>query len=210
MKEPSDKVRRVLNLLMEQIAQGLLYFYCARSLDKAFQQSGLMMRSYFFSVVYHAAMNEAVLALSRVMKEHKDSVTIHYLFNLVESEQHLLALDGPETVRRSVADHKSRLEKYQVLIESALEQRDRRGAHLDRKHVNTPSDVFKYPQGVNVSQLQECFVEVLDILNFYARYYDEAFVLSHLESAIEGDVDILLRWMREHGRPEEWIRPPVF
>ena len=209
MRELREKVKEAQDLLFGQITQGLVYFYCARSLHKAFQESQLMKMSYFFFGVYRAVVREAILALSRIMKEHKDSITIRYLFNLVENNPRLFSPDSPESVGRSVASHRVRLEKYGSLIESVCEQRDRVGAHLDRKHVNNPSDLFAHPQGVNLTELGECLLEILDILNFYAGYYGNEFDASSLERAIAGDVDILLKWMSEHGRPEEWIRPPV-
>lgn len=210
MKESREKVEKVQDLLFDQIVQSLLYFYCARSLHEAFRQSELMKRSYFFFAVYQAAVSEAILALSRILKEHKDSITIHYLFNLAENEPRLFSSDSPETVRSSVAAHRARLEEYGPLIDSVIEQRDRVGAHLDRRHVNNPSDLFAHPHGVNLTEVGECLREVLDILNLYARYYGKEFRASHLERAVAGDVDILLKWMKQHGRPEEWIRPPVF
>jgi CRISPR/Cas system-associated endoribonuclease Cas2 len=204
------KVQEVLDLLFGQVTQGLLYFYCAQSLVEAFQQSTLMQRSYFFFTVYEAAVREAILALSKLTRIHRDSITVYYLFNLVEHNPRLLSSDSPESVRASVADHKGRLGKYGPLIESVREQRDRVVAHLDKRHVTNPSDLFAHPEGVNLTELGECLREVLDILNIYAGYYGSEFRASHLESFISGDVDILLKWMREHGRPEEWIRPPVF
>lgn len=210
MERLREKVKEVQNLLFSQTKQGLVYFYCARSLHKAFQESQLMKASYFFFGAYQAAGSEATLALARIMKEHPDSITIHYLFNLVEKNPRLFSPDNPESVRQAVAAHRRQLKKYELLIESVCEQRDRVGAHLDRKHVNNPSDLFTHLQGVNLTDLGECLGAVLDVLNFYASYYGYEFDPSHLESAIVGDVDILFKWMREHGRPEEWVRPPVF
>lgn len=210
MEKLRKTIEEVQNFLFGQITQGLVYFYCAWSLHKAFQESQFMKTSYFFFGVYQAAVREAIMALARIMKEHPDSITIYYLFNLLEKRPHLFSPDSPESVGQAVAGHKARLEKYGPLIESVCEQRDRVGAHLDRKHVNNPSDLFAHPQGVNLTELGECLWEVLDVLNFYAGYYGNEFDPSNLESAIVGDVDILLKWMSKHGRPKEWIRPPVF
>jgi hypothetical protein len=210
MKKLRERIREVQDLLFGQITQGLTYFYCARSLYRGFRESQLMKNSYFFFGVYEAAKREAVLALARIVKEHPDSITIYYLFNLLENNPRLLSSDSPGSVRRAVAEHRAQLKKYEPLIGSVCEQRDRVGAHLDRKHVNNPSDLFAYPQGVNLTELGECLWEVLDILNFYAGYYGNKFDPSNLEGAIAGDVDILLKWMVEYGKPGEWIRPPVF
>lgn len=210
MKKLRERVKEVQDLLFGQITQGLAYFYCAQSLYRGFRESQLMKNSYFFFGVYEAAKREAILALARIMKEHPDSITIHYLFNLLENNPRLLSSDNSESMRRAVAGHRAQLEKYEPLIESVCEQRDRVLAHLDRKHVNNPSDLFAYSQGVNLTELGDCLWEVLDVLNFYAGYYGNEFDPSNLEGAIAGDVDILLKWMRECGKPEEWIRPPVF
>jgi len=205
------KVEGVLDLLFGQVMQGLLYFYCAQSLHEAFQQCPLMERSYFFFTVYHAALREAILALSRLTREHKDSITIYYLFNLVEHNPRLFSQDGPESLPTSLAAIKARLDKYGPLIESVREQRDQVLAHLDRKHVNNPSDLFAHPGGVNPTELGECLRELSGILNvFDADLYGKEFTVSHLQSFVSGDVDVLLRWMHEHGKPGEWIRPPVF
>jgi hypothetical protein len=210
MKKLRERVKEVQDLLFGQITQGLAYFYCAQSLYRGFRESQLMKNSYLFFGVYEATKREAILALARIMKEHPDSITIHYLFNLLENNPRLLSSDNSESVRRVVAGHRAQLEKYEPLIESVCEQRDRVLAHLDRKHVNNPSDLFAYPQGVNLTELGECLWKVLDVLNFYAGYYGNEFDPSNLEGAIAEDVDILLKWMREYGKPDEWTRSPVF
>lgn len=209
MKEPSEKVADVLDHLFVLVREGLVYFYCAQSLHRALQQNQLMKRSYFFYGVYQAAVREAILTLSKLASEHRDSITVYYLFNLVEHNPSLFSSDSPESVRASVADHKARLDKYRPLIESVREQRDRVIAHLDRRHVNNPSDLFTHTEGVKLTELGECMREVLDILNVYAGYYEREFRASYLEGFISGDVHILLNWMHEHGKPGEWIRPPV-
>lgn len=169
-----------------------------------------MKESYFFFGVYRATVREAVLTLARIMKEHPDSITIYYLFNLLESNPHLFSPHSPEDLRQTVADHKARLEKYESLIESISEQRDRVIAHLDRKHVNDPSHLFAHPHGVNLTELGKCLWEVLDILNSYAVYSGREFDPGNLRNAIAGDVGILLRWMSEYAEPGEWKRPPMF
>lgn len=208
MEDLHEKVKKVQKFLFGQITQGLGYFYCARSLHQAFQRNRFMRASNFFYWAYQATEREAIMALARIIKEHPDSITIDYLFNLVENNPHLFSPDNPGSVRQAVANHRARLEKYQSLIESVCEQRDRVGAHLDKKHVNNPADLFVHPQGVNLTELGDCLWEVLDILNFYADYYGTEFDPSNLESAIAGDVDILMRWMSEYGKPGEWIMPP--
>jgi hypothetical protein len=206
-----ERIKKVLNLLFGQVMQGLIYFYCARSLDKARQESQLMEGSYFFFGVYRATIREAVFALSRIMIEHKDGITIHYLFNLVEQNARQLSQEDHEGVRNSVSSYKVHLQKYATLIESVREQRDRVAAHLDRKHVNNPSALFLHLEGVLLPELGKCLWEILDILNFYASYYgDGRYNVSDLKGAIEGEVNILLGWMQEHGRQEDWKRPPLF
>jgi hypothetical protein len=211
MMEPYERVKEVLNRLFGQTMQGLIYFHCARSLHRAFQESQIMTESYFFFGVYRAAMREATLALSRIMREHKDSITIYYLFNLIEDNAQLFSADDPEGLRQSVIDQKNQLEMHRVLIDSVSEQRNRVMAHLDRKHINAPADLFSHPDGVNLPELEKCLWEILDVLNFYAGYYGTGkFDVSDLESAITEEVDILLRWMRKYGRQEEWEKRALF
>jgi hypothetical protein len=210
VKDSPEKIQEIIDRLFGQLVQGTIYFYCSKSLHEAFQEGGLIRWSYLFNGVYLASVNEAVLALSRVVIEDESSITIHYLFNYAEHNPRLFSSQEIEDVRRSAETHKKRLQKYEQLIQSVKEQRDRVLAHLDKKHVNDPSALFSYPQGVNLTELGECLQELLDIFNFYAGYYDRGFDPGHLKEAISGDVDVLLRWMKEYGKPEEWIRHPVF
>lgn len=210
MKDSREKVEMILDFLFGQLLQGLLYFQCSKSLHNAFQGSDLVKLSYFFAAVYRASLREAVLALARLVIDHRDSITIHYLLNYAENNSSLFSSVNPEEVRNAVKSHKVQLKKYEPLIESVREQRDRVLAHLDRKHINNPADLFLHPQGVNLTEVEECFQKVLEILNFYGGYYGREFNPKNLEKAVQGDVDILVGWMKEYGRPEEWVRPPVF
>lgn len=212
MANPSDreKVEKVLERLMLEISQGLLCLYCAESVYEGSQRSPLMRQSWFFRTVQDATMRGAILALAKLTKKHKDSISVHYLFNLVDQNPRALCSDSPDTLRECVADHRATLDRFEGLIDSACEYRDRVVAHLDRKHVTQPSDVFAHPKGVNLTELGECLGQVLSIVNHYAGYYDKQFSLDHLKSFISGDVDILVEWMREYGTPAQWVRPPTF
>ena len=169
-----------------------------------------MGSSWFFRTVEDATLRGAILALAKITDGHRDAISIHYLFNLVEHNPRVLCSDSPDTLRESVAEHKATLARFEGLIDSVREYRDRVVAHLDRKHVTqSPEEVLPHPK-VNLRELGECFRQVLKIVNHYVGYYDNEFLLDHLESYISGDVDILVSWMSEHGKPEEWNRPPVF
>lgn len=204
------KVDKALDLLFSEVTQGLLYFYCAKSLHEAFQQSTLMQRSYFFHTVSQAAAREAILSLSKLTKGQKGSVTVYYVLDLVEKNPSQFSSDRPDRARKSVADHRARLDTYKAFLGNVWEHRDRVVAHLDRRHINKPSDLLTRPEGVNLTRLGDCLRDLLGILNVYAGYYGREFRLSHLERYVSGDVDILVKWMCEHGKPEEWVRPPNF
>jgi hypothetical protein len=204
------KVDKALDVLFSEVTQGLLYFYCAKSLHEAFQQSTLMQRSYFFYTVSEAVAREAILSLSKLTKEQKGSVTVHYVLNLVEKNPSQFSSDRPDGARESVADHRARLDDYKAFLENVWEHRDRVVAHLDRRRVTRPSDLFTRPDGVNLTKLGDCLRDLLGILNTYAGYYGREFKVNHLERLVAGDVDILVKWMCEHAKPEEWVRPPDF
>jgi hypothetical protein len=213
MPQPTDTsmtVEKVLDLLFVEVTHGLLYSQCAKSLHEGFQQSTLMRYSWFFFAMSQAAAREAVLSLSKLTKKQQDSVTVYYLFNVLEKSPDRFCSDSADTVRKSVAAHRERLDKYRPLLESVWEHRDRVVAHLDRKHITHPSHLFTHSDVVNFTELEACLRDLLDILNHYARYLHKEWKVSHLESFVSGDVDILVKWMCEHGKPEEWARPPNF
>jgi len=210
MEEPRDKIERILESLLGQVTQGLLFFYCSRSLHAAFAREGIIKRSYLFYGAYLASTNEAILAVARTAIADSDSITIHYLLNYAENMPHLFSSDDHEIVRQSVKEQKGRLEGFAPLIDSIREQRDRVLAHLDRKHVNDPSALFAHPEGVDMTGVGRYLIAILDVVNFYAGFFNTEFDPRHLEAAIAGDIDILVRWMSQYGKPEEWIRPPIF
>jgi hypothetical protein len=206
-----EKIGIVQEVLCHQTAEGLLFFYCAQSLHRAFEQNRLMKSSHFFQMAYQASVREAILTLARITREQGDSITIHHFFNLVENNPRLLSPDDTRAVKQSVKTHKELLARYQPLIESVCEQRDRVLAHFDKKHINDPSSLFEHPQGVNLTELGDCLREILSILKHWGvEYFDRDFIVSHFQGTINGDVDILLDWMNTYGRPGEWIRAPQF
>jgi hypothetical protein len=205
-----EKLQEVLKFLMLMTDEGLRFLYCAESVYQGFQRSTVMRSSYFFITVEDATLRGAMLALAKITDGHRNAISIHYLFNLLEQNARVLCSDNPGTLRESVAEHKAALARFEGLIDSVREYRDRVVAHLDRRHVTqAPEEVIAHPK-VNLGELGECFRQVLEIVNYYVGYYDNEFSLGHLEPSISGDVDILVSWMNEHGKLGDWVRPPLF
>jgi hypothetical protein len=210
MKDTSNKIEKVLDMLFGQVVQGEVYFYNARSIYKAFQKNNLLKMSNFFFGIYLASIREAVLALARIVDANSNSISIYYLFNLVENNSRLLSQEDAKHIRDSIADQKAQLKIYDHLFVSVFDQRDRVLAHLDKKHINDPSNLFGNPKGVNLTDLGKCLNDILDILEFYYDYFEREHNISNIEEEITGDVDIILKWMNQYSKPDDWIRPPVF
>lgn len=142
----SDKKRQlqeIIQYLEKQIEIGLTYLYCAKSLYNALQNNKIFEKSRFYKGTFLATAEGAFLAYSRLVDKNKDSITIHYLFNVAENNPELFSEDNPEEIKQAVYNQKSQLEKYKELTEDTKQMRDKLLAHLDKILVNDPPK-FKY------------------------------------------------------------------
>lgn len=210
MEDSPEKIKKILDLLCSQLGQGLAYFRCAKSLHQAFEKSQLARSSHFLAVVYHASLREALLAFARLVEQrkHDSEVTVYWLLKYAENNPHLFPNADSAEVKESAEKHKKRLQEYQTLIDSALEQRDRILAHLDKKYINNPDALLSNPEGVNLVKLEQCFQMIFEILDFYMGYYGSSYYFEFLEKAIEGDVKILLGLIEDYTSLGDWVRPP--
>ncbi len=205
-----DRAKQLVDLLLGEVYTGLMYSYCAESLLGAFRGSELFRMSYFFNTIFDASYLGALLGLSRLVVEQKDSITMHYLFNFAESNPKLFSPTSPDRVVESVKGHRQQLQAHKQLFDRVRQRRDRTLAHLDRMHVTNPADLFEHPEPVDVDELIRCFWDIFDIVNVYAGFLGQVVKPQSLQRAVQGDIDILVEWMAKYGRREDWIREHVF
>lgn len=210
MEDSPEKIKKILDLLYSQVGQGLAYFECAKSLHQAFAKSSLSRSSYFLAVVYYASLRESALALATMVEQRKNQseITIHWLLTYAENSPSLFSDADYTEVRESAKRHRRQLQEHQTLIDNVLQHRDRILAHLDKKHVNDPESLLSNPAGINLIEMEQCFQVILEILDFYMKYYGTGDDFESMKKSIEGDVNILLGLIEKHTGFVDWVRPP--
>lgn len=210
MKDSPEKIRMILDLLYKQVWRGLAFFECAKSLHRAFARGSLARYSCFLAVVYYASVRESTLAFATVVEQRKNrsGITVHCLLTYAENSPSLFSNTDYVEVREYARQHRRQLQEHQTLIDNVLQQRDRILAHLDKKHINDLESLLSDPAGINLTEMEQCFHVILEIVDFYMRYYGTQDDLEPMKKTIDRDVDTLLKLIEKHTEPVDWVRPP--
>ena len=192
MASGSTKVNEILNILSDQLTQGWLFYFTAKHISHAFEDKRINSSIYFFIASYNACLNETILAMSKLLIEHSDSISFYTLLKYAENNPNVFIFDRAKDVKIRVKEHKKKLDSYNQLINSIREQRDRKIAHLDKKHINQPSKILAM-KPVDMIKVEECYQDIHQIINVYYKYaLDSELYLENIEEDVEDDINFIL------------------
>lgn len=142
----SDKnIREVVKILMSQISIGWDYFVVAKFLREAYEKTRVRGGHAILTRAYETSWDAAILAVTKVLDNQKDSLNIKYLLNCLDS----VPMEYPGITRdvlvKQIAMHREEVANVEAKIPGIWDERDRIVAHLDRKHVYSPASVRSNP-----------------------------------------------------------------
>ena len=199
---PQDqRVRDIIGHLTHQLANGWGAFLVARHIHEARASRQINCAHYFFSISEESCIESALLALSRVIVAHNDSINIQYLLSYVEQNHQAFPSVDEKTLTDSVSRHIQELNNISSLIANIREQRNRTIAHLDRRHVTNPSSVYTHPP-LDYREVEQAFGLLLGIINTYSGYLrpSEEIRLDNIDAGIDEDSNYLVRLIEEANR----------
>jgi len=181
----------ICDSLYREISNGWSCHCVARELNAAYFDSKINQAFYFFNIVYHACLSEAILSLAKLTDPHKDAITIYkvmnragqYLNRYVESS----GIDGLE-------EHNNKIITYADLVEDIRTLRDKAIAHTDRDIITKPEH-FNRMNEVRVLRVGEFYMELQCTLNFIREQLEGIqYDFNYMEIGVKHDIDILLQW----------------
>jgi hypothetical protein len=195
MTADQDKIGVLLDHLYYELERGNRFFQIAKALQRAYDSNRLTDAPDFFAGTYNACLRESLLSLAKLTVPDKESITIAYLLNIALQNRGVFQRATPDKINRVVVRHQKRLNELRPLIESVKDPRDRVIVHLDRKHINDPDAIVS---DVNMTEVGQCFEELLQMVNTYKEYYDGGeFSLEPIERRVQNDVDYLITLMEK-------------
>jgi hypothetical protein len=195
-----DKTRSILERLSDLLSHGWLTYFCAKSLISAYSEKRITRAQFFFVGCYRACLNETILALSKLLIDDSDSITIYYLLNHAKCNSRTFPYAKPEEIKRTVREHEKVLKKYENLKANIKFQRDRKLAHFDRKHINNPTEISSNPS-VNMEEVEECYRDIHRIINAFSRFNtDSEWHLQNIDKIVPDDLDNLLQLIEKDNQ----------
>ncbi|MBN1318448.1 MAG: hypothetical protein JXA42_23410 [Anaerolineales bacterium] len=198
MNPIDQKARDIIGHLAYQLARGWTTFVVAKHVHEARSGKRINCAHYFFNTVEESCIESAILALSRVLIPHIDSINVQYLLNYSEQNHRVFPRADQQTIIDNVQRHRQQLASISSLIANIKEQRDRTVAHLDRKHVTNPSAVYAYPP-LNYLEIESVFSLLLCIINTYSGYLvpSEDIRLDDIEPSVVDDMSCLVKLIEQ-------------
>jgi hypothetical protein len=190
-----DKVESILDNLADTLSNGWLYYHCAKSLDNAYSSHRITCSRFFFMGCYYACLNESILALSKLFIDHPDSVSLQYLIDHARNNLESFPLVTPDRLIKAIDESEMRLKKFEPLKQTIKFNRDKSIAHIDRKHITNPSEIFE-KSNINMNDVEACFREIHKIINIFMGFKKSSKLsLINIEEEVPDDLEFLLGLM---------------
>ena len=129
--------------LTDYLLSGLLAFVVLKSIREELIKDKQTKDDIFLSTVITSSYNTLVLTLANTLKPNSDSIHLSYLFNCIRDSKKNLGAEKYDQIMRHINEFESEMEKISKVTSAVIELRDTTVAHVDRKHVNNPLEMFK-------------------------------------------------------------------
>ena len=197
MSRARQKIQDTLEHLSGQLIRGWMFFLASKYIHQAYKANKITCAMHFFGTTYLSNSESAVLALSKLVIPHNDSVNIQYLLNCAENSPKVFNHANKTEILQAVTKHRQELHDIALFIENIKTHRDQTLTHLDRKYINAPETVLATPP-VNMNEVERAFILVLEMVNAYKGYLDSSeLYLAHLEREVIDDLEFLFGSIKE-------------
>ena len=204
MTLPDNRAREILMQLTNLLQHGWGTLLVAKHIQEARTSKRINSSHFFFSITENSCIESSLIALSKIIIPHDDSISIHYLLNFAEQNHQVFSRSDKQTIIKIIREHRQQLLAISALIANIKEQRDHTLAHLDKKHITNPSIVHTYPP-LNYVEVENAFELILNIINTYFGYLSPSydFRLHSMDSRIAEDTNYLIGLLeRDNVKPK--------
>src|SRR5215216_109664 len=199
MQTSDENIRDVIKILMSQISLGWDYFVVAKFIREAYGSARVAGAHAILTRAYETCWDAAILAVSKVLDNHKDSLSVKYLLNCLDS----VPMQYPGLTRgalaKQIAEHRAEIADIEAQIPGIWDERDRIVAHLDRKHVYAPASVRSSPP-IEMDDLHSAIRALRRILLIYNQQWQALGISIDSSQEIWNDLEKILRLLNEDGQ----------
>src|SRR5271157_1012005 len=158
------KARDILGHLTNLLQEGWEALLVGKYIDDAMRSGKIKSTFFFFNTSKRSCLEAALLALSKAIIPHDDSISVHYLLNYAEQNYRVFSRADRETIISCIGEHRKQLDAISSIIANVKEQRDHTLAHLDKKHLANPSSLNNKNPLLFV-EVENSFELILKIIN---------------------------------------------
>lgn len=160
------KIKDVLDFLYKEWAAGGMYIQAFQLLneDSLSHIEGITRRLFHFLTLTRSAyLAMAILSLGNLLKKADDGICIDYLLNLLQQ------IKQKKELFSEVQKGRGELEQLRKRAKPLIAVRDQILAHLDKKHVNNPTEITRIHETVKYGDIAPLYKILVDLLNKYSR-----------------------------------------
>jgi hypothetical protein len=199
MQASNENIREVVKILMSQISLGWDYFAVAKFVYEAYGNARVAGGHAILTRTYETCWDASILAVSKVLDNHKDSLSIKYLLNYFDSVPMQYPGLTRDALRKQIAEHRAEVADIEAHIPGIWDERDRIVAHLDRKHAYAPASVRSSPP-VEMDDLHSAIRALRRIMLVYNQQWQALGISIDSSQEIWDDLEKILRLLSEDGQ----------
>lgn len=143
MSKSLEELVHIYLRLIDYLLSGVHAFVVLKSIREELIRDKETKDDIFIGTVIISSYNTLVLTLANCIKRNSDSIDLYYFFNCVRGSKKKLGDDKYNQIMAHIEEFEAELERVSNITKAVIELRDTTVAHVDRKHVNNPSALFK-------------------------------------------------------------------
>ena len=143
MSKSLEELKHIYLRLVDYLLSGVLAFVVLKSIREELIRDNETKDDIFIGTVVISSYNTMVLTLANSIKPNSDSIHLSYFFNCVRESKKELGDEKYKKIIAYIGEFETELERLSNITKAVIKLRDTTVAHVDRKHVNNPSALFK-------------------------------------------------------------------
>jgi len=192
ISNPIERIETTLDFLIYELGWAFLYYYTAQTIAYESRENENLLDNKLFFSAFFGSTDDAILILSRLVIDNKNSINMDYLLNLVENNCDLLPISSKANVLSAVKEHRIQLDNMEPLVNKIKRERDKKLAHADRVRVNNPENNLSNPT-FYMEEVGNFLHGLIDIVNTYNKFLSRSIVdMSNLIEETQLDVNSVL------------------
>ena len=191
MGKSKDEILDIFDILASQISLGWHQLHVAIYLDKAFLDNKIKGATFLLKNAQFACLNSSVLALLNVVVEHRQSISIYYLFKCLEGSPSSYPYISKKELLDQIDNHRDELMQVEAILPRLRKRRDKLISHLDKKLATQPETVFLNSE-LDIESLIEPYLLLRGILGVYDKQTESYSLWLDESGDIYKEIDYLI------------------